>query len=225
MYTLILGRLVHEAQSPAEFLLAAMTKQPATCLEIEPHLDPSVAALIDRALSCDKDRRFGTATEMRRELVRIRRAVSESERRGHSVAQQTRPAPGERENAEGVAARVSAPVVLPLRRPVALYSVLATVAILAGVGFAAANQEMDHMQALTNWGGQLFDLVAEEGNALAAQIVAEEIVVAPTPDLNACWTLMSALESERSTPGTKENYAGKPLPLAPQLDKRTAGAW
>ncbi|HEX6764539.1 MAG TPA: serine/threonine-protein kinase [Polyangiaceae bacterium] len=71
LFALFTGRLVHEAPTVNEQLLAAMT-QPAPPLgSIAPNVPAPVAALVDRALAFEKTERWPSADAMQAEVARI----------------------------------------------------------------------------------------------------------------------------------------------------------
>ncbi|MBK8258332.1 MAG: protein kinase [Polyangiaceae bacterium] len=65
MFTLITGRLVHDAPTVQQMMLAAMTKHAPPIRSLMPEVPPPVAAVIDRALSFERDKRFPDALAMR----------------------------------------------------------------------------------------------------------------------------------------------------------------
>ncbi len=75
MWTLLTGRLIHEARTAPELLVRASTQQVAPILTVCPHLPPRVAAVIDRSLAFNRMNRFADAGQMKLELSR---AVHES---------------------------------------------------------------------------------------------------------------------------------------------------
>ncbi len=64
MFTLVTGRLVHQAETVNELMLAAMTKQAPPVASLVPGLPPAVAAVIDRALAYDPAARWPDARAM-----------------------------------------------------------------------------------------------------------------------------------------------------------------
>src|SRR6185312_803897 len=58
MFTLVSGRLVHEAGTVNELMVAAMTKRARPVAWLVPSLPPPVAAVIDRALAYDAAARW-----------------------------------------------------------------------------------------------------------------------------------------------------------------------
>jgi serine/threonine-protein kinase len=67
-YRLITGRFVHDARNPLERLVLAATRSASSVRAVAPDLDEDLAHVIDVALSFDKDRRWRSATAMRRAL-------------------------------------------------------------------------------------------------------------------------------------------------------------
>lgn len=64
MFTLLTGRLVHEAETPNEALVLAVTARARSLATIDPVVIPAVAALVDKALAYESEGRFQTAREM-----------------------------------------------------------------------------------------------------------------------------------------------------------------
>ncbi len=62
---LLSGRGVHEGSTAAEVLISAATRPVGPTREVAPTLGPEVAAVLDRALSFDKDGRFPDPSSMR----------------------------------------------------------------------------------------------------------------------------------------------------------------
>src|SRR4051812_9550713 len=73
MFTLASGRLVHEAETVNELLLAAMTKPSPPLLSVLPGYPPAVAAVIDRALAFEQSARYPDARSMQ---IALRQAAS-----------------------------------------------------------------------------------------------------------------------------------------------------
>jgi serine/threonine-protein kinase len=64
MFFLLTGRDVHEADTVAEELLAAMTKPAPSLGEVAPHLPEPLIELVDRALAFERSDRWASAREM-----------------------------------------------------------------------------------------------------------------------------------------------------------------
>jgi len=78
-FTLLSGHPVHEAETAGEMLVAAATR-PARSLARVLHNAPfNLVALVDRALSYERDNRFSSAIEFREEIVRVRESLSGDE--------------------------------------------------------------------------------------------------------------------------------------------------
>ena len=72
MFTLLSGELVHVAESSSEHLVKAATLHARSVARGLPGVPCNVETLIGRALRFDKKERWASATEMRRELWRVR---------------------------------------------------------------------------------------------------------------------------------------------------------
>jgi eukaryotic-like serine/threonine-protein kinase len=68
MWTMLTGRLVHEAKTLSELLVAAATEQVAPIATLLPTLPPEVAKVIDRSLRFDRVERWPDAISMRAAL-------------------------------------------------------------------------------------------------------------------------------------------------------------
>jgi len=68
LFTLLTGRLVHEADTANEALAKAMSNPARPIRELCPEVPESVAVVVDRALAYHKRRRFASADEMRAAL-------------------------------------------------------------------------------------------------------------------------------------------------------------
>ena len=65
MFTLLTGRLVHEASRTTQLLAFAATKSAPSLVDVAPELPPELAAIVDTALAYNRDDRFEDAREMR----------------------------------------------------------------------------------------------------------------------------------------------------------------
>jgi serine/threonine-protein kinase len=68
VWTLLTGRLVHDARTTPELLVMASTRQAASLRTVAPSIPADIVAVIDRALAFEPQRRFASADEMRRAL-------------------------------------------------------------------------------------------------------------------------------------------------------------
>lgn len=64
MYTLLTGRLVHEAETANEALALAITQRAPALASVVPDVPPAVAMIVDRALCYEKEGRFPDAATM-----------------------------------------------------------------------------------------------------------------------------------------------------------------
>jgi serine/threonine protein kinase len=64
MFQLLAGRAVHEASTPQERLMAAMTERARSLASVVPSMPPAVVELVDRALAFEREARWQTAREM-----------------------------------------------------------------------------------------------------------------------------------------------------------------
>ena len=93
MYTLLTGRIVHEAENVNKLLLAAMTKRPRAIRSVDAAVPPGVAAVVDRALVFEQKDRWPDATAMRA-AVRQARAPGCSPEHRHALAARQPRRPG-----------------------------------------------------------------------------------------------------------------------------------
>jgi eukaryotic-like serine/threonine-protein kinase len=73
LFTAITGHYVHDASSLHEQLVASATQRARPIRALAPHVPPSVARVIDRALELEKHDRWSTAGEMQKALVEARK--------------------------------------------------------------------------------------------------------------------------------------------------------
>ena len=72
MFTLLSGELVHIAESSSEHLVKAATLHARSVASVLPGIPRNVETLIARALRFEKKDRWASASEMRKELARVR---------------------------------------------------------------------------------------------------------------------------------------------------------
>jgi serine/threonine-protein kinase len=77
LFTLLAGRLVHQAATVSQLLLAAMTKPAPPLRTIQADVPAAIAAVIDRALAFDRDARWPDARSMQLALREASKGVSE----------------------------------------------------------------------------------------------------------------------------------------------------
>ncbi len=65
MFTLLSGRFVHEAETANEALVLAVTARAPSLAQVFPLLPSAVAAVVDKALSYEREQRYQTAAEFR----------------------------------------------------------------------------------------------------------------------------------------------------------------
>jgi eukaryotic-like serine/threonine-protein kinase len=93
---LLTGRLVHEAETTNELLLAAMTRRAPPIASIEPSVPDDVAGLIDRALIQEQDARWVDARAMQAAVIAAqKRLASEPAPRARTPSVTDRPRPPE----------------------------------------------------------------------------------------------------------------------------------
>ena len=68
VFAMLTGHHVHEAETPNEALLKAMTAKARPLGSLLPDVDPKVAAVVDRALSFEKEDRYENAPAMQTEV-------------------------------------------------------------------------------------------------------------------------------------------------------------
>ena len=71
MFYVLTGRDVHEAETVAEELLAAMTKHAPSLREVAPELPPPLIDLVDRALAYERSDRWASARDMQLAVRRV----------------------------------------------------------------------------------------------------------------------------------------------------------
>jgi serine/threonine protein kinase len=89
LFTLLTGRVPHEASSPNEALVLAMTTPVAAVRKLDPRIPPAVPEVLDKALAFEKEARFADCRAMRAAVCAARaRSLRPSRmsvvaRRGH----------------------------------------------------------------------------------------------------------------------------------------------
>jgi serine/threonine protein kinase len=78
LFFLLTGRTVHEAETPNEHLIASATQPARSVSSFCVELPNAVAALVDRALDMDRDRRWPDAKTMKDALVAARAELPET---------------------------------------------------------------------------------------------------------------------------------------------------
>ncbi|MGD8858975.1 MAG: protein kinase [Myxococcales bacterium] len=78
-FTLLTGLPVHEAETAGEMLVAAATRPARSLARVLNNAPFNLVALVDRALSYERDNRFPDATAMRAELAKVRGTLGEGE--------------------------------------------------------------------------------------------------------------------------------------------------
>jgi serine/threonine-protein kinase len=81
MFTLLTGRMVHEAATPHEQLIMAATKPAPSIQEVEPTIPEPLRAVVDRALAFNKIARWPDAKAMIQAIVNANAAVPQEKRR------------------------------------------------------------------------------------------------------------------------------------------------
>ena len=76
LFTLLTGRLVHQAATLQQLMLAAMTKPAAPIRSIDASIPVALAGVIDRALAFDRDARWPDARSMARALQDASRGLA-----------------------------------------------------------------------------------------------------------------------------------------------------
>jgi serine/threonine-protein kinase len=68
MFTLLSGRYVHEAETPAEHLVFTGSRPAPSLAEVAPKTPPAVVAIVDRALRFSMAERWQSARDMQRAI-------------------------------------------------------------------------------------------------------------------------------------------------------------
>jgi serine/threonine-protein kinase len=79
MFSALSGRVVHQAETPNETLVLAITERAPALTKVVPNAHPAVAALVDKALSYERELRFQSAIEFRHALRRTYAAITDNE--------------------------------------------------------------------------------------------------------------------------------------------------
>lgn len=87
-FTLLTGLPVHEAETAGEMLVAAATRPPRSLARVLNNAPFNLVALVDRALSYDREHRFANATAFRVELAKVRGTLTDQAAAPVEVIQQ-----------------------------------------------------------------------------------------------------------------------------------------
>ena len=72
LFRALTGRLPHEsADALGEFIVVLCSEPPPSVQEVAPWVPPEIAAIVDRALQIDRDKRFASADEMHEALLAL----------------------------------------------------------------------------------------------------------------------------------------------------------
>ncbi len=110
MFRLLSGRLVHEATTGQEALIAAATMPAPRLKSVREALPDAMAALVDRALAFDPNERWQSAKQMQEALRSVREALEPYEYQGVSLSD----AESEQRTLEGSA---QVPTTAPFTKP------------------------------------------------------------------------------------------------------------
>jgi len=69
IFNLASGEMVHEAETGPQLMVKLATQPPRSILAVSPQAPSAIAAVVDRALSFDKNRRWATAAAMQEALL------------------------------------------------------------------------------------------------------------------------------------------------------------
>jgi serine/threonine-protein kinase len=151
MFYLLTGRDVHEAETVAEELLAAMTKHAPSLREVAPELPTPLMELVDRALAYERSDRWASARDMQLAVRRVEalltgKSVPSSNGRSVAPASPTLVTPSLQPTASSTSPRSGPPRPVTLIALSALASFIALLAVRqVGKGFrprAASGHEV-----------------------------------------------------------------------------------
>jgi len=221
MFTLLSGRFVHEAETANEALVLAVTERAPSLAQIYPLVPPAVAAVVDKALSYERELRFQTATEFREAARAAYAAIADDDaspslRIPLSVASPVaQPGPLQL-TTEGVASSVRGartnPSVTIKRRSKAPFALLA---LAAAAGFVLIGR------GLFGGAGKPTSLASEASSAAATVQAATTIDAVP----NAQPTAVPAVLEPTAAPsalGSAPTSAEPALPVAPRSAAKNA---
>jgi serine/threonine protein kinase len=78
LFSLLTGERVHSGRSTTEILQSASTRPARPLSTLLPNVSPELAALVDRALAFERERRFESASLMKRACEECRRSLGEN---------------------------------------------------------------------------------------------------------------------------------------------------
>jgi serine/threonine-protein kinase len=174
MFTLLTGRFVHVTESPAEMLVLAATERAPGLRTVVPHVPESVAAIVDRALSFERDNRFPDAETMRKAVRDARIALGYLEAETPEPVEVAVPSSLASSTAP-VAISSSVPAVAKRRlRP-------AWVAAMAAAAVALLVVPIKPWRAPAYTPVDAYSSVAPLGEAVPADVEPEPEIVSPAP--------------------------------------------
>ena len=86
LYQMTTGALPFGGDTTAVIYEAILNREPAPVTQVNPGLPPDVARIIDKALEKDRNLRYQTATELKTDLVRLRRDLESGGRRAGAAS-------------------------------------------------------------------------------------------------------------------------------------------
>lgn len=104
MFRALSGRVVHEAETPTDRLLAAMSQQAISLGTVAPHLPKAVVEVVDRSLKFSMDDRWKDAKTMQ---LAVRQAFAIMTARGDVITTESPSSPAEVSGGESVVIEVS----------------------------------------------------------------------------------------------------------------------
>lgn len=139
MFTLLSGRVVHQAETANEALVLAVTQRAPAVAEFVANIRPELAALVNKALGYERELRFQTASEFREALHVAHATISGDESVPSlrvpiaSAVSLLQPNPLRLTTGGGVAASVSTSPTTRVERPKRVWRAPLVLATLTGV--------------------------------------------------------------------------------------------
>ena len=117
MFTLLTGRMVHDAESPSEMLVRVATKPPSPVRHSRTDVPDALASVVDKALAFEIPDRYPSALAMRDALVVVLDSLRESD--PHDALAPTDPPPAEGRRAETPIVKIASAPRVPSAEPAA----------------------------------------------------------------------------------------------------------
>src|SRR5258706_1996 len=97
LYQMASGQLPFVGETSAVIYEAILNRDPAPTLQIDPTLPPALDRILDKALEKDRNLRYQSATELKTDLIRLKRDLDSGHRRASEAGDSRSSAPKQTE--------------------------------------------------------------------------------------------------------------------------------